>query len=333
MLQYPVGTEDFLFIMKEFKTIEQQIDLLKSRGLNFENEEKAKEILLNNSYYNIINGYKTPFIKNNTKDEFNKDTTFEEIYALYNFDKAIKDIFLEYILKVENRLRSLIAYYFPMFHGNDNYLTINSFDNLFDNSYASEETKKQRIKNIQSLIGIIHKDVADTLNSKVYIKHYMLEYGFVPPWVLVNILSFGKLSRFLELMQQKERILISQNFNINDNDLIQYTKLLAYFRNLCAHDDRIYNIQLPKHLYIPDNILHQQLNIPKNNSMYAYGKNDLFALLICLKLMLSPEDFNTLCNKIFGRIKSLEKKLYSIGIANIIDIMNFPLEWRKIKDI
>lgn len=319
--------------MKEFKTIIEEIELLKSRGLNFENEEKAKDILLNNSYYNIINGYKNPFIKNDTSDEYNENTTFEEIYELYNFDKAIKDIFLEYILKVENRLRSLIAYYFPMFHGNDNYLTINSFDNMFNNNQVSEEKKQKRIRDIQSLIGIIHKDIADNLTSKAYIKHYMLEYGFIPPWVLVNILSFGKLSRFLEVMQQKERILISQNFNISDNDLIQYTKLLAYFRNLCAHDDRIYNAKLPKYLYIPDNILHQQLNIPKNNSMYAYGKNDLFALLICLKIMLRKEEFNTLCNKIFGRIKSLEKNLDSIKIDNIINIMNFPSEWRKIKNI
>ena len=319
--------------MKEFKTIDEQIELLKSRGLKFENEELAKQILLNNSYYNIINGYKTPFIKSGTKDEFNNDTTFEEIYALYNFDKSIKDIFLEYILKVENKLRSLIAYYFSMFHGNDNYLTINSFDNLYNNNQASLEKKQQRIKNIQNLIGIIHKDIADNLNSKAYIQHYMLEYGFIPPWVLVNILSFGKLSRFLELMQQKERVLISQNFNISDNDLIQYVKMLAYFRNLCAHDDRIYNANLPKYLYIPDNDIHAQLNIPKNNEMYAYGKNDLFALLICLKLMLDKDDFNTLCNKVFGRIKSLEKKLFSISIGNIIYVMNFPIEWRKIKDL
>lgn len=316
--------------MKEFKTIDEQIELLKNRGLTFVDETKSKDILIKNNYYNIINGYKEPFITFGTKDNFAFGTTFEEIFALYTFDKSIKDVFLEYILKVENKLRSLIAYYFSMFHGNDNYLTVNSFDNLYNNVHASLEKKQQRIKNIQNLIGIIHKDIADSLNSKAYIKHYMLDYGFVPPWVLVNILSFGKLSKFLELMKQKERVLISKNFNISDNELIQYVKMLAYFRNLCAHDDRIYNTQLPKFLYIPDNVIHQQLNIPKNNEMYMYGKNDLFALLICLKLMLDKDDFNTLCNKIFGRIKSLEKKLSSIGIGNIINIMNFPFEWRKI---
>lgn len=63
-------TEDFLFIMKEFKTIDEQIELLKSRGLTFENEKFAKNMLLQNNYYNIINGYKELFIKPNTKDIF-----------------------------------------------------------------------------------------------------------------------------------------------------------------------------------------------------------------------------------------------------------------------
>ena len=40
--------------MKPFKTIDEQYDLLLSRGLSFSNEEKAKQYLLNNNYYNVI---------------------------------------------------------------------------------------------------------------------------------------------------------------------------------------------------------------------------------------------------------------------------------------
>lgn len=331
MLQYPVWTEDFFIDMKEFKTIEEQIDILKKRGLTFNNLEDAKKILLMNNYYNVINGYKEPFIIQGTKDNFLIGTTFEEIFALYNFDKAIKDIFLEYILKLENNLRSLISYYFSMFHGNDNYLTFYDFDDLSKVTNTTVEKRQNRIRCIQDLIGTIHKEIVRTIDSKAYINHYMLDYGFVPPWVLVNILSFGKLSKFLELMQQKERILISQQYNISENELIQCVKMLAYFRNLCAHDDRIYNTKVPKYLYIPDNRYHSKLNISKKNNMYLYGKNDLFALVLVLKIMLNENDFNTLYNKIYGRIKSLEKKLFVISIGSILNIMNFPENWREIK--
>ena len=57
---------------KTFKTIDEQIELLKSRNLNIKNNEKAKEILLNNNYYYLINGYKELFLnKNSKKEKFN----------------------------------------------------------------------------------------------------------------------------------------------------------------------------------------------------------------------------------------------------------------------
>ena len=317
--------------MKDFKTINEQIDILKNRGLIFNDENKAKQLLFSNNYYNVINGYKDLFIATETKDNFISGTTFEEIYYLYDFDKKIKDIFLEYILKVENNLRSYIAYYFSMHHGNDNYLKLDSFETLNNISNVLPETKKNKIRNIQNLIGTIHKEIGKTINTKEYINHYLVDYGFIPLWVLVNILSFGILSKFLELMKQNERIQISQHFNILENELIQYTKLLAYFRNLCAHDDRIYNVKVPKYLYIPDNIYHSLLKLPKLNSMYMYGKNDLFALFITLKVMLSEKEFNTLYNKINGRIISLSKNLNVVSIKDVLNIMNFPPNWQEIK--
>ncbi len=65
--------------------------------------------------------------------------------------------------------------------------------------------------------------------------------------------------------------------------------------------------------------------------MYTHGKNDLFALIIALKIMLSETDFRRLYNKIYGRIKSLEKKLVVIKIDVILSKMNFPKNWRDIK--
>ena len=47
-------------------------------------------------------------------------------------------------------------------------------------------------------------------------------------------------------MKQKERIEISQHWDIMEQDLSSYIEVLAYFRNLCAHDDRIYNAKCKK---------------------------------------------------------------------------------------
>lgn len=47
---------------KPFKTMDEQIELLKSRGLYFIDEGKSKKILLCNNYYNVINYYSKFFM-------------------------------------------------------------------------------------------------------------------------------------------------------------------------------------------------------------------------------------------------------------------------------
>ena len=334
-LRYPAWTEDFLYFMKknnikQFKTIDEQISLLKDRGLQFDDVEFAKKLLLTNNYYNVVNGYKDLFL--NTNESFKTNAKFEELYSLYDFDRSIRDILLKYILKIENTLRTLVAYFFSEEHGNDNYLTIDNF-NCYQNTNVLENTKIQRIKYIQELIIKIQQKTINAINTKNYIKHYMVTYGFVPLWVLVNILSFGELSKFIELMKQKERIKIAKFFDCDEEQLIQMVKIINFYRNLCAHDERIYNAKLPRYLYIKDTEYHVLLNIPKKNGMYFYGKNDLFALIISLKTLLNEEDFKTLFNKFFGRIKSLEKKLNTINISDILEIMNLPPNWEEIKSL
>ena len=318
-----------LFIyMKEFKTIDEQIKLLNDRGITFNDVDAAKKLLLTNNYYNIINGYKDLFLDEN--DKYISGTTFEEIYALYDFDRSLREILLKYILKIENTLRTLISYYFSQEHGNDNYLRIDSFE-TFSNINTTEQTKLKRIEYIQELIIKIQQKTSKAISTKDYIKHYMLNYGFVPLWVLINIFSFGELSRFLEVMKQKERIKISVQFNCKEEELIQFVRIMNYYRNLCAHDERIYNTKVPKYLYIKDCEYHKLLKIEKDNQMYKYGKSDLFALIIVFKYLLSEEDFNTLFNKINGRVISLSKHLFTRNIDDILKIMNFPDNWKDIK--
>ena len=327
-LQYPMWTEDFLFIMKEFKTLDEQINLLNERGVIINDITDAKKKLLTNNYYNVINGYKEPFLKDNIN--YRDGTTFDEIFALYDFDRALRDILLKYILKIENTLKTLIAYYFSMYHGNYNYLKIDSFE-TFSSINASQNKKIERLKYIQELIIDIQKKTSRAMTTKEYVKHYMITYGFVPLWVLINIFSFGEISKFFELMKQSEKNAVAKYFNCREDELMQFIKIMNFYRNLCAHDERVYNTVLPKYIYIKDNEYHKILNIPQNNGMYMQGKNDLFALIITLKILLDEDDFRTMYNKIYGRIASLEKHLNVLNIDEILSIMKFPKEWKKIK--
>ncbi len=313
--------------MKEFKSIEEQVNLLKSRSVLFNDEENAKKILLNNNYYNIINGYKDLFIDQTTTN-YKQGTTFEEIYALYEFDRQIRNIFLEYILKIENSLRSLIAYFFSQQYGNDNYLKLENFE-IFENTNVSLDKKKQNIKFIQMLIGNINKNIANSIDNN-YIKHYIVTYGFIPPWVLVNILSFGEICNFYRLMEQRERVKVAIELNINEIELCSLLNILAKTRNLCAHDERLYNYEFPTYTSITDTAYHSSLNLPIINGRYNIGKNDLFAVIIALKLLLPKEDYDKFHHKLFSRIMSIQSKLHTITLNDVLKAMNFPTNWHDI---
>lgn len=317
---------------KPFKTFEEQLNILKDRGLTIDDEIEAINKLKSDNYYNIINGYKDLFT---TKDSagneiFIDNATFEEIYNLYLFDRNIRNIIFNYILLIENKLRTQISYIFAKYHDGNNYLSYTNFETLL--AVGDQKASIDRAIQIYNLISNIEKDISKSIKHKDYIRHYITEYGYVPIWVLVNVLPLNRLSEFYKLMNQKERIEVSQYWNVMEKDLRQYIALLASFRNLCAHDERIYcTIDKVK---IPDTFIHTQLNILKDsNNVYINGKNDLFALLIIFKMLLPKEEFINSFNKIRGRIESLSTKLKSIPIEIVLDKMGFPKNWKDIKQI
>lgn len=293
----------------------------------FNNEKDAKIILLHNNYYNVINGYKDLFL-DSEKRNYKEGTYFEEIYALYEFDRQLRNIFLESILKIENSLRSLIAYYFSQEYGKDNYLKLDSFEN-FNKVKVTDSKKQKQIKYIHTLIGNINKNIAQNIDNN-YINHYITKYGFIPLWVLVNILSFGDICNFYKLMKQKERIEIAIEFNIAETELTSLLSVLSKTRNLCAHDERLYNYSFNANTSINDTKYHTKLKIQNIKNRYISGKNDLFAVVIALKLLLSKEDYNKFHNKLFSRIMSIQSKLKTISLNDVLNAMNFPKNWHDI---
>lgn len=98
-------------------------------------------ILERENYYNVINGYKEPFLSaraTSTSDEaYKKGTTFNEVYALYNFDRELRIIYLKYLLKIENTFKTVIAHEFSARYSHDNYLKIDNFDTSTEKKYLA----------------------------------------------------------------------------------------------------------------------------------------------------------------------------------------------------
>jgi len=105
---------------------------------------------------------------------------------------------------------------------------------------------------------------------------------------------------------------------------------LCKTRNLCAHDERLFNYAFEAYTGINDTKYHSMLNLPKTKNRYIIGKNDLFAVVIALKLLLPLEEYDRFHHKLFSRIMSIQSKLNTISLSDVLTAMNFPNNWHDL---
>lgn len=304
---------------KIFKTIDEQIEILKSRNMLIENYNKAYEILRKNNYYYIINGYKELFLDKFVKTEkYIDNTKIEELYALYKFDKKIKINFLKYILIIENEINTYLAYEFSKTYGHKDYLILKNFNNTKSNNQL-----------IEKFINDINLEIEHQYkNDNKMIVHYMDKYKYIPLWVLIRIMSFGKMSKFYSLMKQKEQNAISRKYNLKSRELKILLHNLTIIRNICAHDEKLYDIKMNSRIFSTE--YHKNLKIESKDGNYLYGTRDLFSVVIILKILLENIDFNDFYKKLIKDIEQLKKTITTVKINIILKKMGFPNNYSEL---
>lgn len=321
---------------KVFKTTDQLIGILSDRGVDLDTPElknTAKQHLQHEGYYNLINGYKNLFLLQGESDKYKAGTTVDEIYALFVFDQNIRETLFRYILPVERNIKTLIANQFSQKYGHDNYLIYKNFDTSRRDSEA----------HITSMLSEIQRQISNRSSDRS-ISHFLNTYGYIPLWVLNNILSLGNISKFYYNMKQQDRQSISKTFGMMDYELETCLKYLTDIRNCCAHSNRLYCFKSDKKVMF-DTLYHGKLDIPKiykikkvdknnkDNKEYKYGKRDLFAAVIILKLLIDETEFKKLCSDISECIDIIRPKLSVLSIDDILNEMGFPNNWKELSDM
>lgn len=298
--------------MSTFKSYNQLLNHLRNKGLIVPTNGTPKRILEKKNYYCIINGYKSLFIDNQTK-MYHKGTTFNDIYNLFLFDRKLKNITLELLFELENTMKSLISYKFSEYTKKDGpgaYLLFNKY-----NPQKIDETS-----------ALVHQLYSYLKSSKEeYIKHYLKNKNETPPlWVLINKFTFGDLSRFYICMNENIKLNIckqiakdrnreykndAKHMGINEHELSTLLKVGCDFRNICAHDGRLYNAH-SKH----DNKTHYLYHLIKK--MKPYVNKKAYTLY-----------FKNLQNLYLNYAKVFS---YNKGVNNIFRQMNFPENWTEL---
>ena len=316
--------------MKPFKTYNQQLRILRNRGLIISNGSKAIRILERENYYTLINGYKFFFLERDSNgkpvspERYKSGTTFEEIYTLFLFDRELRNCILEYLLIFESSIKTKLSYRFSeRFKEAHDYLIYKNYTN-----------NPLKTKDVLSVIATL----SSTLKSKSKnqtIKHYLDIHGSVPLWVLVKYLSFGNLNYLYNTYSETLRNTIDKDFSIaykrDYKESIHITPDILdsifqsanFYRNVCAHEERLYNFRIRKKPSI--RAISNILNIPQSD----INNGNLFSMLAFLKLVLTKKDYSKLLNRLNKLFCSYSTKLTSVEFSDIMLEMGFDENWME----
>lgn len=283
--------------MKEYKTNKELIDMVILEGLEVLNEEDAFNKIDIYSFYNIVNTYKFPF----KIDGLYKDgVTFDEIYALYKFDKNLRIIFLKYLLDIETIIKSNISQVLSSKYGIRDYLKEENFNEDSDDSIINDFLNK------------INNEIERQCEKHDAFIHYITNYGFIPPYVLMKGLSFGEISFLYRSLKQKDQQEISKKFKLSNKILKQLLFNFVMVRNICSHNDRLFTYSSKYKIIIKE----FKIN---NDNLYP----NLFIVKESMKLLLPNEDSIKLDKEIDKEINILRNSIKSIDVNNILYRMGF----------
>ena len=284
--------------MKEYKNSDELLKYIISKWISVNNEEDALNKIKTYSYYSIINTYNDIF--KNTNNEYEKNVSFDEVYALFEFDKNLRSIFLKYSLEIEIILKSLLAETISSRYGIKEYLIKENFDDTINETIVTES------------INVINEEINKQNGKHEAITHYIDKYGFVPPFVLIKILTLGELSKLYAMLKQSDRQSISKNFKLSDKVLRQIIINMTMIRNICAHNDRLFSF-------------HSKFRISFKYIEKDYNENsvNIYMMMKCMEYLLPKEKKKEFIKLIKKEIKILDNRLNSIKIDNILNIMGF----------
>lgn len=211
---------------KEAISFQQQVDLLKSRGLTIESEILAISDLKSIGYYRL-SGYMFPFLADKKGHIYKEGSSFDKVLMLYSFDRELRLLILDAIERIEIAFRTQLVYH----------LSIDFGPWWFERS--------DLFKNQEEYAGQIQK-IKDSVaeSEELFITHFKDNYtnDHPPAWMALEIITFRQLSVWYQNLVVKEtKRKISSHFSSNYVELGSWIHAMVYIRNLCAHHCRLWN--------------------------------------------------------------------------------------------
>ena len=289
---------------KQPLTFDQQLDLLKQRGMTVADDAYALRRLATISYYRL-SGYwypKRQISPSNGEllNDFRPNTTFSQVIELYEFDRELRLLVLDAIERIEISIRTQMTYHFGHTHGAFGHTDKNNFHPRFDH---------------QKWLSSIESE-ADRSRDQ-FIQHYNATYrGFprLPIWMATEVMSLGSLSFLYKGMVTADKRKVSNFYQLHPKRLQNWLHVITYVRNVCAHHSRLWNRDLA---ISPDQIREPNWRppiTPRNDRIFY-----VFLMLRHLLKAINPNDnWHMKVNQLAAPIATVEGYRKAMGM---------PVEW------
>lgn len=229
-----------LYMTKPATTIDEQLDLLKTRGLAIQDEDKAREILLDIGYYRL-GFYLFPFEKSypqlrNRTHEYIDGATFEDAVKLYYFDFDLRLLLTRYLTRIEIAFRTALIYNLSNKYSPNSVWFISP--SVVSRSYARDFENKVY--------------TADFKRNPIIQRHHQKNPNdrFAPSWKTLEFMTFGAVMKLYEQLKERDdKILIAQKLGIRQVVTFEsYMHTIREVRNACAHGHLLYDLRLPRRI-------------------------------------------------------------------------------------
>lgn len=228
---------------KPFKSVDDQISILRERGMEIHDLEFARSVLREIGYYRL-SGYSYPYRAVQAEaallsDNFIEGTTIEKVVKLYRYDQELRAVTGLQLAKIEIVLREMISHELgrvdPYIHLSPHKLGKKAWDK--NNAQSTE----------QYAMWLEKYSTAVVRSNEDSVVHYKKKYdAILPVWVAVHVLDWGSLRMLYDFARDEQRRAVANQLNISESQLSSWLLCLNDVRNVCAHHGRLYSRTFPK---------------------------------------------------------------------------------------
>lgn len=242
---------------KTATTIDEQLDCLQSRGMVISDIDHARSVLSSVGYFRMgfyWYGFEIPKHRKKGIHKFRKDTTWEKVEALYDFDDRFRNLLSFYLQTIETDIRTHITYIVSNHYKTDPFWFVNPacVASAFITEFCAGYPKLKR-------------------NNNVIRKHHLKhpEDTYAPAWKTLEFLTFGEVQHlYLNILDAPLRQQIYSRYKIAEEDVFKsYIDILRIIRNVCAHSHILYD----KRLYEGIVGRHELLNLETGEEFSIVG--------------------------------------------------------------